>query len=461
MADHFYDGQVRKYLTQFMRVISNFGYKDAKGQIVQVPIRYGDLNRQVANILKKNSENTIPSAPFIACYIKDLQFDRTRLQDPTFVSKVNIRERAIDPITLQYLHTQGTGYTIERIMPTPYKITFAADIWTTNLDQKLQLWEQIVVLFNPSLELQTTDNFVDWTSISVLELVGQTWSSRAVPQGVDSEIDIQNLTFEAPIWITPPAKVKKLGIVMKIINNISLLSPDTIATEYSDPDIVGIFGDTNNRVVVTPGDFDLLVLNNTATLIKNNHNENIDTTIPQNTTAWPKLLDLYPGQFKAGISQLRLTKPGGYEIVAYMASIDPLDDTKVNLSFDADTFPTSTFIINAIVNPETFNPINRIDKSKFLILENINITQHYGEPGFTGPEAWKNNDNSDFQANANDIIEWDETLGSWKIIFNSIIETSVTYITNAYTNVQYKWSEGAWSKSFEGVYDNALWRLIL
>ena len=153
MADHFYDGQVRRYLTQFMRVMSNFSYKDAKGKLTQIPVRYGDMNRQVASLLKKNSENTIPSAPFIACYIKDMQFDRPRIQDPSFVSTVNIRERAYDENGQEYLNVQGANYSVERIMPTPYLVTFAADIWTTNTDQKFQLWEQIAVLFNPSLEL--------------------------------------------------------------------------------------------------------------------------------------------------------------------------------------------------------------------------------------------------------------------------------------------------------------------
>ena len=85
---HFYDGQIKRYLTQFMRLMSNFSYKDAKGRIVQIPVRYGDMNRQVAQILNKNSENIIQSAPFIACYIKNMEFARDRLQDPTYVSKL-------------------------------------------------------------------------------------------------------------------------------------------------------------------------------------------------------------------------------------------------------------------------------------------------------------------------------------------------------------------------------------
>ena len=39
--EHFYDGQIKRYLTQFMRLMSNFGYKDAKGKVIQVPVRYG------------------------------------------------------------------------------------------------------------------------------------------------------------------------------------------------------------------------------------------------------------------------------------------------------------------------------------------------------------------------------------------------------------------------------------
>lgn len=151
--DYFYDGQVKRYLTQFMRLMSNFSYKDAKGQLVEVPVRYGDVSRQVSQIINKNSENIIQSAPFIACYIKDLQYDRSRVQDPTFVSKVNIRERSFDDSTEIYGRGQGGNYTVERLMPTPYLATFSADLWTTNTDQKLQLWEQITVFFNPSLEI--------------------------------------------------------------------------------------------------------------------------------------------------------------------------------------------------------------------------------------------------------------------------------------------------------------------
>lgn len=459
--DYFFDNQVERYLVQFINVMSNFAYKDAKGNLTQIPVRYGDMTRQVGQILKKNSENTIPSAPFISCYIKDMQYDRPRMQDPSFISKIHIKERAFDGNNQEYLNVQGSNYTVERIMPVPYIVTFAADIWTTNTRQKFQLWEQLVVLFNPSLELQTTDNYIDWTSLSLLELTSQTWSSRTIPQGVADDIDIMNLTFTAPIWVTPPAKVKKLGIITKIISNVLAVgAKGTIGSSYDKDGAADLFGDISpdTTITITPGNYDLLVLNNTARLIKSNGTgEDIDISSPKNTASWMSLLDLYPGKFQAGLSQLRFTQPDDNEVVAYI-SLDSSDDFGMILNIDTDTVPSNTNIagrgtVDAVINPETFNPNNPASGTRYLILENIHSTAE------DGPVAWQQGNGDGFSANANDIIEWNGT--SWSIVFDSTLPSEVIYITNAYTGTQYKWDQGAWSKTYEGVYDAKLWRLIL
>jgi hypothetical protein len=467
MADFFYDGQVRRYLTQFMRIMSNFSYKDAKGNLTQVPVRYGDMSRQTAAILTKNSENVVQSAPFIACYIKDLQFNRDMLQDPTYVSKVQIRERAYDSNGKEYLNTQGANYTVERIMPSPYIATFAADIWTTNTDQKLQLWEQIVILFNPALELQTTDNFLDWTSLTYLELASQQFETRTVPQGLESDISICNMTFTAPIWITPPAKVKQLGIITKIITGIFTDIPGPFPT--SEEGIAGLLRGqvTREKVVVSPGNFDLLVLNHVATLLPTRTNDiesGLDVNNPKNKGNWKNLLDLYPGQFIAGLSQLRLTKPDGNEVVAFI-SLNPTDEQSMMMNIDADTIPTNTIIgargsIDAIINPQTFDPVNPTTGTRYLILEDINA---YDLPSGTDDtwraDAWRSTTGTSFVAHANDIIEWNGS--QWAVIFDSRNTSTITYITNSYTSIQYKWDGTQWSKSYEGVYDKENWRLIL
>jgi len=442
-----------------MNIMSNFSYKDAKGQLVQVPVRYGDMTRQVGQILKKNSENTIPSAPFIACNIKDLQYDRPRMQDPTFISKIHIREREWDEQGQEYLNTQGSNYTVERIMPSPWLITFSADIWTTSTDMKLQIWEQLSVLFNPSFEIQTTDNYVDWTSLSVLELASQTWSSRSIPQGLTEDIDILNMTFTAPIWITPPAKVKKLGIITKIISNVYSAGQGSINSVYRLEDAVDVFGNISPdaTITVTPGNHNLLVLNGVARLVKGS---NIDDV--KNTTSWYTILDQYPGRFVAGLSQLRFAQSGESEIIARI-SIDPSDDGAMLLNVDTDTIPSNTILfgrgtVDAIIDPEKFNPTGVAAGTRYLILEDVNINVPLDQD-YQGMPAWRNADESIVQANANDIIEWNGF--RWEHIFDSTALNEVIYITNAYTGTQYKWVDGAWSKTYEGVYDRSLWRLVL
>ena len=35
---HFYDGQIRRYITQLIRLLSNFSYKDGDGALRQIPV---------------------------------------------------------------------------------------------------------------------------------------------------------------------------------------------------------------------------------------------------------------------------------------------------------------------------------------------------------------------------------------------------------------------------------------
>ena len=178
---HFYDGQIRRYITQMVRLMSNFSYKDNQDNLVTVPVMYGDITRQVGSILRDNSENKLPSVPRMGVYIGGLETDNTRISDSSFVSKKHIREQKYNADTQTYEGIQGKNYTVERIMPSPYTLNVNVDIWSTNTDQKLQIMEQLLMLFNPSLEIQTTDNYIDWSSLTSVELTGTSFSSRSIP----------------------------------------------------------------------------------------------------------------------------------------------------------------------------------------------------------------------------------------------------------------------------------------
>ena len=473
---HFYDGQIRRFVTQFIRVMSNFSYKDSAGTLRKVPATYGNLTRQVAHIIRDNSENKVISAPRVSCYITGLEYARDRVQNPTHVSKIHLRERDFDESTQQYTSAQGPGYTVERLMPVPFNLQMKTDVWSTNTDQKLQIMEQMLVLFNPSLEVQSTANYIDWTSLSLIELSGVNFSTRSIPQGVDTEIDIGELTFTMPIWITPPAKVKQLGVIEKIIMSV-FDETGSISDGIIDA------ADPMATVTVTPGNFNLLVLNNTAKLIAPTEDVT-ETNVGEFTrtgepVSWYKLLDQYPGKFRAGLSTIRLAKADGSEIVA-TASLNPTDETQMVLSFDSDTVPENTLLsdsissrgtVDAIIDPLTFNPNSNTlaAGTRYLILNDIH--QHVkNDSSDANMNAWQNADGTLLQASTNDIITWNGS--NWEITFDagsnderadSSMAQDPVYITNTYTGVQYKYTNdtGAWLKSYEGEYDRKTWRLVI
>jgi hypothetical protein len=482
---YFYDGQIRRYLLQISRLLSNFVVRYGDGTLNRVPVMYGDQDRQVANIINQNSENSLQSAPKIAIYVSDLQLDRNRMGDSSFVGKMHIRERDFDDVNNEYLQQQGGSYTIERLMPTPFKLTVKADIWSTSTDQKLQILEQLLVLFNPSLEIQTTDNFVDWTSLSVVDLTNVIFSSRSVPTGTNTAIDIATLSLETPIWLTPPAKVKKLGVVTNIISsifgNIGNPTADYMTGLGSDPN--NGFPDISDKLFThksTNGNFDIIVIDGCITVVE-----------PTNSTSivnWNVVFDQAVGaeKYRPSLSKIYLLQQDGTEVVGYI-TLDPFDETCLSVNWDEDTYPANTGIdswgvledepgynvvgsfrqsppglsnFDAIIDPQKTGPRgsglpNAETGQRYLLVDDIGAVGNDD-----GADAWKSDNNDDLIAHANDIIEWQED--HWEVIFNSqAANDKLICQTNLKTLVQYKWDGISWSKSFEGEYKRGDWRLVL
>lgn len=504
--DFFYDGQVRRYITQFMRFFIGFKYQSGDGEQKTVPVMYGDMTRQVAAIIRENSENKMISVPKIACYVTGLELDTSRLADATFVSKVNIRERAYEEFypadypdvalrnTPVYQNVQGGNYTVERLMPTPYKLTMKADIWTSSTDQKLQLLEQILVFFNPSFEIQTTDNFIDWTSLSVVNLKNLNFSSRTIPQGAESEIDICSLEFDMPVYITPPTKVKKLGVVKHIISNMFTEQGDIVNLE----DLSKGTEQANISLHQTIDNYGVLLLKS-----DNGQDDDYDVSILNTWEAvralrmeppvklgqrldWNTVFDLHGG-YTPGLSMIHFKQSNGTEISGTF-TVNPVDPTYIVVTIDRDTVPANTLIsavdnygrrlsgasagtIDAIIDPQRYNPIRTFGGQaniplgyRLLLLDDIGADRNVD-----GADAWAEynpvgnvtdpNKVSDLVARANSFIEWNGT--KWNVVYDPAEETRIVYITNLRTGIQYKWEDGQWLKSFEGEYRAGYWRFDL
>ena len=518
LQQFFYDGQIERFLAQYIRMMSGFQVEfgtDASGNRAyqRVPVYWGDSSRQVQAILNNNSGGSVMSTvPAMTVYINNITYDRDRVQEPSFVGKMNIRERYYNEDTQEFENRQGNAFTVERIMPVPYTLELKLDIWTSNTKQKLQLIEQITPLFNPAFEIQSTDNYIDWTSLSVVYLDSPTWTSRSVPIGTENPIDVATLTFKLPIWISPPAKVKKLGVIQKIIASIHDADGNLSEAIFSEDNLLG------NRQYFTPLRYGVLLIGNMLTLLKISELEDprepmLNTTVTagsfivgnsyiiqtvgntnfttigaaSNTAGvvftatgigagtgtaglvptkvgtkdnWHKLINLY-GELTNGISQVRLLQEDGYTEVIGTVAYNPADDSQLIFNVDIDTKPGNTLSpINAIIDPTKVtvdaaitNPTAGV---RFLILEDIGSFDN--APGF-GPIAWRGSDGTDLVAHANDIIQFNGT--RWVVSFDSRSTSTLQYVSNLTTSIQYKWNGTQWLKSYEGEYKEGTWTLVL
>jgi hypothetical protein len=393
-------------------------------------------------------------------YITDLKYDRPRMQEPYFVNNIAVRQRTYDSATDTYETTQGNAFTIERAMPVPYEMTINLDIWTSNTNQKMQLLEQILTLFNPGLEIQSTDNYIDWTSLTVLYLKDVRWSSRTIPVNADNPIDVATLSFTLPMWITPPAKVKKLGVVERIIASVYDAQGDLINSLTNSDLLLG------TRQKFTPYGYQVLLINNKLQALRQQQVVDESTaslTPPDSPTSnllWHGIIDLY-GTLRPGISYITLEQPDGTDVTGTV-SFDPTDDRFLLFQIDAGTVPPNTLLpVDAVIDPIASGPNAGLSAAttgqRYLFTK---ATGSFDNPGLTNPDAWEGVDGQPLVAHANDIVEYNGTF--WEVVFDSTSSPdNMQYVTNITTELQYRWTGTAWVKSYQGLYPGGQWTLVL
>jgi len=454
----FYDNQIRRFLLQFTRIFSNFqveyGTDDAGNVVLQsIPIKYGDPSRQAVAAAQKNSASVLPSSPSMSFYISALEYERSRMQEPYHVNKMHVRQREWDPSTQEYETTQGNAFTVERLMPVPYNMSVNLDIWTSNTNQKLQVFEQIATLFNPAMEIQSTDNFIDWTSLTTVELTRTNWTNRSIPMGTDETIDIMSMTFLIPIWLSPPAKVKKLGVVNKIVASVYDANGDARDAIFDEDLLLG------TRQKFTPYGYQILLLDNQVQILDNNEpdiNRNtLDVDGRESGQAfWKPVIEQF-GELRSGISQLRIDNAfDNTEIVGTIA-FHPTDDRYLLFTPDGDTLPSNTITqpVDSVIDPTRSGPSAGLPAAangqRYLLTDNIGDGDND-----EASAAW-----GDVVANANDIIQYDGN--EWQVVFDSVNSSDVEFITNITTGIQYRWTGDKWLKSYQGLYAGGEWNIVL
>jgi hypothetical protein len=305
--------------------------------------------------------------------------------------------------------------------------------------------EQILVLFNPTLDIRTNNSPIDWTALSHVELTNTTWSTRSVGSSIDDIIDVATLSFNIPVHINPPAKVKQQKLIHTIISelyNLDDTNLDLFREEQSfDKQTLQYTIVTYEDRKVKYEDGNLQLLNANGQKLDN------DGLILD----WSKELKPF-GELRTGISQLRLRKNTDVsdksdDIIGKL-DFHPSDSNLLTVDVDQSTLPTNTLTaVNAILDPVKNYPGDGTVPA-------ASLGQRYILINDVPSNQWLN-----VVAHRYDIIEYNGS--TWNVSFDSSTNTDTQYVTNVASNDQLEWNGKEWVNSYEGIYNAGFWRLYL
>ena len=202
--EYFYDEQLRSYILQFCAIFTGLQVKSGKGEngeiiTVPVPIHVGNKDRVVAAIGAGNTLNRTFYLPIMSAYVQGIELAPERRKGVGYKdAKVFMEAGGVYPDDLRVA---------TRIMPIPYTLSIELAIYASNTQQMHQILEQVLMLFDPTLQIQTTDAAFDWTKITTVELTGIN-NEENYPIATDRKILVWSLNFSLPIWLSPPMDVR-------------------------------------------------------------------------------------------------------------------------------------------------------------------------------------------------------------------------------------------------------------
>lgn len=250
---YFFDEQIAKYQIQFMSIFKGLTVvtgKRADGEIrsLEVPVVYGSKDRVTAAMIAQNVQNSAIKLPTMSAYMTNLSMAPEKYKGVGVTrSHVFLPKGGLFPNDLK---------TVVQINPVPYMMTMKLSIFTSNMFQHRQILEQILVFFNPSIQIQKSDDIFDSGSITTVELKDINFQED-YPSGEKQRAIVTDLTFDLPIWLAVPADIKN-QFIEKIYARISVIETgEGFAEAYSKLDALtddDIIIDASDIVPVQVGD---------------------------------------------------------------------------------------------------------------------------------------------------------------------------------------------------------------
>lgn len=207
----YYEGQLRSYLLQFCHIFAGLRVQTGNGECAEpeymtVPISIGSRDRVVAALQSGNTQNKPFSIPALAASMSNISLPTSRKGVGIVDKRVYLPQGGVFPDDLK---------TVTRVMPVAFTMSVELALYASNTNQLHQILEQILVLFDPTLQIQTSDAAFDWTKLTSVELTAIN-NEENYPPGGDRRIIMWSLNFDIPIYISAPVDIKD-DLVRKIV----------------------------------------------------------------------------------------------------------------------------------------------------------------------------------------------------------------------------------------------------
>lgn len=223
LSNHFYHKTTMLYSGVFLSLFSNLTIVRPDNKTIKVPVAFNNVqkfnvaNEQDFNLANDAAPRTAQSLPRIGAKFIGWRRDESRARNK------------------RYTLSKDNKTQLERI---PYQLTYQMTIRTQYIYDMFQIMEQIMVGFNPSVEVVIKDNpDLDADTSINITMVANDFNDVVEGNISDTRIIESDLTFTLDGWLYMPTQSAK-GVIKKIV------------IDYNDLDTKEFLAET----LVTPTD---------------------------------------------------------------------------------------------------------------------------------------------------------------------------------------------------------------
>lgn len=219
LENHFYHGSIKTYTAVVGTLFNDLSIVRSDGKQIKVPLQYAGQQKQNVRLDARPDEDDIKykmRLPRLSYQLVDWERDVERAQNRQY----RVVDNTVDRQTSDDLPAQFTRV--------PYRFIYEVNLKTKHIDDLFQVVEQVLVAFNPSLEVVVNDNpDLNESSSIVINLTGSSFNDEFAGAFEDPRVLEATFNIEVEGYLYMPTD--NASIIKQInLNYYELSFPDTL-----------------------------------------------------------------------------------------------------------------------------------------------------------------------------------------------------------------------------------------